>query len=278
MLTQTFLHVRGVGERTERRIWAAGVVSWDAFSRSQSEVGLSASMTVRVLRELKASARALERRDSSFFARALPPALQWRVYREFRDDAAFLDIETTGLADHNYTTAVAVLDRQGLHSFVKGRNLPDLPGFLSQYRLLVTYNGRCFDVPFLVHEFPNLPAPLAHVDLRFLLAKLGLRGGLKRVEAQLGLAREGPLGELDGYAAVLLWQRHLAGDPRALDCLVRYNQEDVARLRYLADYAYNRLASQMPIEAAGIPAQEEPVSEAPFHEDLVREILATRFR
>jgi uncharacterized protein YprB with RNaseH-like and TPR domain len=68
---------------------------------------------------------------------------------------------------------------------------------------------------------------------------LGLRGGLKRVERQVGMDR-GELDGVDGAYAVALWRRHLAGDRRALAALVRYNLEDVVNLRYLMDWAYNR--------------------------------------
>ncbi len=278
MLTNTFLHVRGVGPRIERRIWEQGAHSWDAFLENHREIALASKLKERLRRDLDASRRALDDRDCAFFARRLPPNMFWRLYGTFRNDAAFLDIETTGMGKRDYTTAVGIFDRDGFHSFVHGKNLGDLPEFLGRYRMLVTFNGKCFDLPFLVNEFKDLTLPRAHIDLRFVLAWLGLKGGLKRIEVEMDLPREGILADLDGYAAVLLWQRHLAGDSRALACLIRYNLEDVARLRYLADYAYNKLTSQAEIPVDAIPPQDCPVPDVDFDEEALREILRRRFR
>ena len=40
---------------------------------------------------------------------------------------------------------------------------------------------------------------------------------------------------MDGYTAVLLWQRYQRGDKGALDLLLSYNREDVVNLEVLMD-------------------------------------------
>jgi uncharacterized protein YprB with RNaseH-like and TPR domain len=45
-------------------------------------------------------------------------------------------------------------------------------------------------VPFLRAHFPQAGLDQAHIDLRFALASLGYRGGLKAVEWSLGLRRD----------------------------------------------------------------------------------------
>jgi uncharacterized protein YprB with RNaseH-like and TPR domain len=70
--------------------------------------------------------------------------------RTSRNSAAFLDIETTGLggtADH--MTTVVIYDGRPVSHFIHGRNLMACPLPLQKYRLQVTFNGRCFDVPFI---------------------------------------------------------------------------------------------------------------------------------
>jgi len=272
MLTNTFLHVRGVGPRVERKLWSLGATTWAAFLENGHEFRLSPRLRERVARRIAQSVTALEAGDSGFFAKRLPPNMHWRLYREFREDAAFLDIETTGIGRDPDITMVGILDRDGLRSFVRGENLDELPDALAQYRLLVTFNGKCFDLPVIRRTFRSLHLSRAHIDLRYVLKWLGLTGGLKSIETQMGFARDGFMSEMNGYAAVLLWQRHLAGDGRALNCLVRYNLEDVARLRYFADYAYNRLAAQAPLELDPLDEEAPVTPDVGFDEDLVREI------
>jgi uncharacterized protein YprB with RNaseH-like and TPR domain len=63
---------------------------------------------------------------------------------------------------------------------------------------------------------------------------------------------------MDGYAAVLLWQRYQRGDQGALDLLRSYNREDVVNLEVLMDGAFRmereRLCAPRPGETGLRPA------------------------
>ena len=85
-----------------------------------------------------------------------------------------------------------------------------------------------------------LKLPAGHVDLRFLLKRLGYRGGLKKIEPHFGILRPPEVAGMDGYEAVLLWQRHRRGDRTALELLLTYNREDVLNLEILMDQAYQQ--------------------------------------
>ena len=89
----------------------------------------------------------------------------------------------------------------------------------------------------------------AHVDLRFPLRRLGFLGGLKAIEHQAGLSRARELSGIQGADAVDLWHRWRQGDRDARETLIRYNEADVASLPVLADMAYSRLASRLPLMA-----------------------------
>jgi uncharacterized protein YprB with RNaseH-like and TPR domain len=43
---------------------------------------------------------------------------------------------------------------------------------------------------------------------------------------------------MDGYMAVLLWERYQRGDKGALELLLTYNREDVVNLEVLMDAAF----------------------------------------
>ena len=98
--------------------------------------------------------------------------------------------------------------------FVKGINLDEFPAYIARFPFLVTFNGSQFDVPFLRAHFPQARLDQAHFDLRFALASLGYRGGLKAVERNLGVSRDPEIQGVDGFEAVRLWYRYQRGDRR----------------------------------------------------------------
>ena len=135
-------------------------------------------------------------------------------------------------------TVVGLYDGQNMRQFVQGFNLQEFPQVLAEFDLLVTFNGTQFDLPVLKAYFPELSLPPAHVDLRFLMARLGFKGGLKKIEPRFGIHRPKAVDGMDGYMAVLLWQRYQRGEKGALDLLLSYNREDVVNLEVLMDGAF----------------------------------------
>jgi uncharacterized protein YprB with RNaseH-like and TPR domain len=168
------------------------------------------------------------------------------LYSEFADRALFLDIETTGLsADHDDVTVIGALGHGELGLFIKGINLEQFPDYIAQFPLLVSFNGSQFDVPFLRAHFPQARLDQAHIDLRFVLASLGYKGGLKTVESQLGLVRDQAIQGVDGFEAVRLWHRYQRGDRQALERLILYNLTDVSNLVELAETAVHLKRQQI---------------------------------
>ena len=174
--------------------------------------------------------------DAGFFHGRMPSREMWRLYPEFADRALFLDIETTGLSPgYNEVTVIGALGGGQLALFVKGINLSQFPAYVAQFPLLVTFNGSQFDVPFLRAHFPEARLDQAHIDLRFALASLGYRGGLKAVERALGLRRDPAIQSVDGFEAVRLWHCYRRGDRQALRKLILYNLTDVVNMVELVE-------------------------------------------
>jgi uncharacterized protein YprB with RNaseH-like and TPR domain len=158
------------------------------------------------------------------------------LYSEFAGRALFLDIETTGLSgEYDEVTLIGALGNGELSLFINGINLEQFPAYIERFPLLVTFNGSQFDVPFLRAHFPDARLDQAHIDLRFVMASLGYKGGLKAVENQLGLHRNPAIQGVDGFEAVRLWHLHRRGDIGALEKLILYNLTDVANLVELAE-------------------------------------------
>jgi uncharacterized protein YprB with RNaseH-like and TPR domain len=260
MLENTFCHIPGIGVKAERRLWDAGLHSWEA-ARREAALPLGERTSALVREALSESVRHLAGGNPRYFADSLGSAHQWRMFREFRGSVAYLDIETTGLGPpRDHITTIALYDGRRIRHYVRGENLDAFAGDIEQYGLLVTYNGKSFDVPFIRAEF-GIPVPQAHIDLRYVLARLGYRGGLKGCEKALGIDR-GEVDGLDGYFAVLLWQEYRrTGDRRALETLLAYNVMDVVGLETLMVHAYNR-------GIAGTPFQCSHVLELPAEPQL----------
>ncbi len=246
VLRSTLLHLSGVGPVTEADLWRAGVRDWTELLERQGELGLAEPVRSRLASELAASERALVERDVVWFGRRLPEREHWRLYPTFARETAFLDIETTGLSPYEgIVTVVGVHAADGTRSFVAGEDLEELPAYLKRYRLLVTFNGSRFDVPFLALAFPQLVVPPVHIDLRFLFYRLGLAGGLKRIEAHLGVGDRSGVEGVHGLDAVRLWQEYRRGNAGALDRLVRYNRADTVNLEPLLARAVRDLAGRL---------------------------------
>jgi uncharacterized protein YprB with RNaseH-like and TPR domain len=269
MLTNTFLHLPGVGQKREQQLWAGGLHSWgDALFDSKFPAAW------RPL--LEASLRHLKDRNPAFFAASLPSNQQWRLFRNFRDRCVFVDVETTGLAPGADITTIALFDGETLRTYIRGQNLEQFAQDIRAYHLLVTYNGKSFDVPILERSL-GVKMPRAHIDLRYVLAGLGLKGGLKNVERRLGLVRPG-LQEVDGYTAVLLWDEYQRrGNAKALQTLLAYNAHDVINLQTLVIHAHNEYLKQTPFISRHTLEKPNPV-EVPFHPDPETVARVTRGR
>jgi uncharacterized protein len=272
VLRNTFCHIPGIGPQTEQKLWHLGFTSWEALLAPPDTPRPAGRKSCR--EHLQESLSRYEQRDPAYFAERLPSAQRWRLFPDFRDRCAFLDIETTGLgglADH--ITAIALYDGTTLRQFVRGENLKDFPDALTRHRVLVTYNGSSFDLPFLEREFRTVIRH-AHIDLRYVLKSLGLGGGLKNCERHLGVGRAG-LEEIDGAVAVLLWREYRRhGDRRALETLLAYNAQDVLNLEPLMVEAYNRKLAGTPF-ALTHRLPPPPAFANPFTPDpeLVRRLL-----
>jgi uncharacterized protein len=236
MLRNTFIHLPGVGAVRERTLWRDGILDWYAFLTAAEGDRLPKGTYRSAMPLVQQSLDAVAAGDASFFHGRLPSRETWRLYPEFADRALFLDIETTGLSpDYDEVTMIGALGGGRLALFVKGINLDQFPAYVRQFPLLVTFNGSQFDVPFLRAHFSNARLDQAHIDLRFPLASLGYRGGLKAVERAMGLRRDPAIQGVDGFEAVRLWYCYRRGDSRALRKLILYNLTDVVNMVELVE-------------------------------------------
>lgn len=264
MLTKTFCHVPGISSTRERRLWSLGIDSWEAVHQAH-DMPLSRQAATSLASRIAESFAYLEKREPAYFAALLSSNQQWRLFPAFRESIAYLDIETTGLGYGDSITTIAIYDGASIRHYVKSVNLDEFKKAIQEYRMIVTYNGRCFDVPFIESHF-KIKMPHVHLDLRYVLKSLGYAGGLKACEKRLGIDRQ-ELAEVDGYFAVLLWHDFVRNkNPQALETLLAYNIQDVVNLETLLVKAYNLKIMETPFaESLRLPLPSSP--ELPFTAD-----------
>ena len=266
MLENTFCHIPGIGQKTERHLWSSGFHSWYAVANGAS-LPLSPKKAELLRSHTQESITHLANNNPNYFYECLPANQHWRMFPQFRHSTVYVDIETTGMGgSSDYITTIGVYDGQSITHYVQEDNLLQFRDDIEPYRLLVTYNGKCFDVPF-IRSYLRIRMDQAHIDLRHVLASLGYRGGLKGCEKQLGLDR-GELEDIDGYFAVLLWYDfYNNGNPRALETLLAYNTLDIVDLETLMVLAYNLKLKGTPFaESHRLPIPQPPKN--PFKADM----------
>lgn len=235
------MHIPGVGAHTERALWSAGCHTWNDLAGGLDRYSCGTAGRDDVSRYLDRSRNAFANGDHQFFARSLGLSEAWRAWPDFRDRTVYLDIETDGGRSGSAITTIGLYDGSGFTGLVRDDDLGNFPDIISRYSMIVTFFGSGFDLPMLQKRFANVRFDQIHLDLCPTLRRLGLRGGLKSIEKQLGLSRGDDTDGLTGMDAIRLWRQHQRGHRTALQTLLAYNREDVVNLETLAEYAYGRL-------------------------------------
>jgi hypothetical protein len=238
MIENSFIFLEKVSTKLEQGIWQQGIRGWTDFLNAKSVKGISKHRKLFYDRKIREAMNALYNLDAQYFVHKLPQSETWRLYPFFSDEAVFLDIETTGLRTTHSVTVIGLFDGTNTKTMIKGINLDErkLARELQNYRLLVTFNGGSFDIPFLAKQFPKLLPSVPHFDLKVACARIGLSGGLKKIEKHFGISRSTIVDGMNGGDALCLWKMYRAtGDDYYLNLLVEYNEEDVINLKTIAD-------------------------------------------
>jgi len=258
ILRRTFLHLPGIGPAKEQRLWDRGLTDWNDIRAGASSVYKDPTKRDDILRLLDESEHALDGRDLRFFYTRVPKLALWRMIPGHHADAAYLDIESTGMGvpPMASSTVIAVYFRGQLYQETDHRAKKQLMEWIDRdCSFYVTYFGESFDLPFLRREF-GLTLDAAHIDLCHWLRRLGYKGGLKSVQKQFADIPARDSMDIDGFDAVRLWHLHERGVDGALETLMTYNAEDTVVLEALLAHAFN-------LEAARHPALDLPKLEAP---------------
>lgn len=142
---------------------------------------------------------------------------------------AYLDIETC--AGGQVTVVGVYREDRGLLQLVGGEITDEAVWkALDGVETVCTFNGDRFDLPLLERQTRlDLRSQFRSLDLLRECRRVGLKGGLKRMEERFGIART--TRGMNGWDALQLWARYEGdGDQEALRLLLEYNREDVMNL------------------------------------------------
>ncbi len=242
MLRKTFRHLPGIGPETESRLWQEGYDDWQKLFDRVDSAPIGSADSKKIGEALYYHLRAYEDGDWGKIQSYLGVSLAWRAFREMESKCLYLDIETNGGNRGDDITMIGLFDGEEFRALIQGKDLDEFESVVESAAMYVTFFGSGFDIPMLKKRFLPSAFNKLHLDLCPTLHGLGYKGGLKKIEIQLGLEREEATLGLSGYDAVKLWNRWSAfGDARALELLTAYNREDVVNLQWLARFAVDRL-------------------------------------
>jgi len=252
MIRNTFSILNGIGERLERRLWKNGILTWDDFINVSDLIFINNDKKSLFDEYLSSALRELADGNAVYFAGTVRRREHWRLFNTFKGKAVCLDIETSGLmpSSGGYVTLVGMYDGYDYRYLIDKKDLTpeNLQRELSGYKYLITYYGSVFDIPFLQRTMPDVKFNIPHFDVCFGSKRIGLKGGLKKLEIDMGIERDEAVRGMDGYDAVKLWEYARMGSNEALELLITYNKEDTVNLFKIADIIYQRLRSQTGIE------------------------------
>ena len=246
ILDQSLCHLAGISPMAEISLRNKGI--WTA---QQLVAQVDALFSPRQAAKLRESFAKIElARDLGLLdilVNAMPCGHRVRVLADYIDQAMFLDVETTGLSSHAQIICISTSLNGKATSFVRGRDLEQFLRIWAKAKIVVTFNGKRFDVPLVQRGFSLSTMP-AHIDLMDEARHFGYTGGLKTIENQIGFQRKRTSCK-NGTDAPILWKSYCdEKNMDALKALVQYNKEDVRVLTLLW-----RKILKLSLENTGIP-------------------------
>ncbi|MGC8598829.1 MAG: ribonuclease H-like domain-containing protein [Thermoplasmata archaeon] len=235
MLRETLILFQGISYRRQKNLRREGIFTWEDLLIKGSKY-FSPDRWRIIEEEILNAIENYKSRNIEYFKNRLNKRDYYLLFEDFIDFSLFLDIETTGMDLYGEITVIGISDhRKNYRAFVNGIDLDEnlIADTLKNYKILVTFYGSRFDIPFISRKFPYLGDILkrmVHIDLCFLGRRVGFRGGLKSIERQVGLERDSHIQGLTGFDAVRLWNEYLSGKKESLDTLIEYNRRDVINL------------------------------------------------
>ena len=180
LLDQSLCQLAGISPMAEIALRNKGI--WTGRQLvTQAETLFSPRQAAKIREAYSRIELARENGLLDLLVNSMPCGHRVRVLADYLSQALFLDVETTGLSSNAQIVCISTCLNGKISSFVRGRNLEQFLLQWSQAGMLVTFNGKHFDMPLVQREF-SLSAVPAHIDLRDEARTFGYVVGLKSIE------------------------------------------------------------------------------------------------
>lgn len=242
MIKACFNIFNGISNSGERNLWDHGILTWQYFEKCFN-IPLNKSKVDSIRGQIKEGIIALEYCVVDWFLARLKGVDKLRVIHDF--NPIYLDIETTGLTKRDSITLITTHDGYETNTYIRGQNLFLFLSEIPKIKILITYNGAKFDLPFIRREF-GISLSVPHIDLMEIMHSCGMYGGQKICEKILGIYRNKDQ-SITGKDAVLLWEKYKRGSENSLKQLLDYNIRDTTAMKELAHWAYQKSMEFYPI-------------------------------
>ena len=239
MLRTNFEIFKGIGPGTVKKIHNAGLLSWQDAIESPEKLPVGKKRKTSLLEEIRNAKEQYEMKNLIPLEELLKPKATWALYSSFAEQCVLFDIETTGLSPEDDEITIISTYRPAtreFRSFVRGDNLDDFPSSMQSNDIMVGFNNRAFDTPFIRAEFGSRLSSFAQIDLRWVLHGMGIKGKLKNLEREeFGIERPYVLQGFSGWEAINTWYKWWEnGDEDSLSLLLYYGAADTYVLDYIA--------------------------------------------
>ena len=154
MLTNTFIHIQGIGAKTEQRLWNSGIRDWDSLS-GDLRTTAPAGRKFFLEKGIEESQRHLANFNPAYFSKLLPSNQGWRMFPDFRNSTVYLDIDGFFAVllweEYQQTVNHKVLDTLLAYNIQDTINLENL--------MVIAYNLKLRDTPFYKSHYIQESTP-----------------------------------------------------------------------------------------------------------------------
>lgn len=243
MITSNFKIIKGIKEKTEKKIKEQGINNWDEFLKRTEIKGISKKQLTKYKHEIRIIKKAVENKDHEKLAELIPKKHHWQLYKKFMEEAIYLDLEK----DRKGITIISISDGENTKTLLRGKNLckETIKEAFKRGKILISYNGSSYDLPTIKKEY-GIEWKGPHIDLKPLAEKLGMKGGLKSIEKKLGITRkyETITTIRKGEPALLYRMWKGSKDDYYGELLLEYNQADTENLEIITKKIIKKLEEE----------------------------------
>lgn len=271
-IQSTFIHLDKVGIHKENELWSKNILSWENYKENIERTNLFFD---KIDSRLYSSINAYEEKDIDFFSKRIKKSEYYRLAISFPEDVLFLDIETTGLSRYyDHITMIGWSINNEYNYFING--ISDITNFINivkRAKIIVTFNGSIFDLPFIKNFLPQIEFPHCHIDLRFFSRRFNLTGGQKAIEEKIKFKRPKSLKNTDGYIATILWDEYKWGKKSSLEKLIAYNFSDIEGMKAILDYCIKENFKKLQLKKYFVSPSSFHSKSTKFNKEKTKQIV-----